>query len=122
MRFLIIFIFLTCNSFASEVIDIKNLVINKNLKKYDDLTFLDGDGETAFNFYDKNAEKASRILRSLDELNLYRIAIEKYPFYHPVQTSNRFTSGFGPRWGRMHNGTDFAAPHGTPIRDRKSVV
>ena len=41
MRFLIIFIFLTCNSFASEVIDIKNLVINKNLKKYDDLTFLD---------------------------------------------------------------------------------
>ena len=81
-----------------------------------DLTFLDGDGETAFNFYDKNAEKASRILKSLDELNLYRIAIEKYPFYHPVQTSNRFTSGFGPRWGRMHNGTDFAAPHGTPIR------
>ena len=41
MRFLIIFIFLTCNSFASEVIDIKNLVINKNLKKYGDLTFLD---------------------------------------------------------------------------------
>jgi len=81
-----------------------------------DLTFLDGDGETAFNFYDKNAEKASRILKSLDELNLYRIAVEKYPFYHPVQTSNRFTSGFGPRWGRMHNGTDFAAPHGTPIR------
>ena len=74
-----------------------------------DLTFLDGDGETAFNFYDKNAEKASRILKSLDELNLYRIAIEKYPFYHPVQTSNRFTSGFGPRWGRMHNGTDFCS-------------
>ena len=41
MRFLIIFIFLTCNSFASEALNIKNLVINKNLKKYDDLTFLD---------------------------------------------------------------------------------
>ena len=81
-----------------------------------DLSFLDGDGETALGIYDKNAEKASRILRNLDELNLYRIAVEKYPFYHPVQTSNRFTSGFGPRWGRMHNGTDFAAPHGTPIR------
>ena len=41
MRILIIFIFLISNSFATEVIDIKNLVINKELKKYDDLTFLD---------------------------------------------------------------------------------
>jgi thiol-disulfide isomerase/thioredoxin len=41
MRFLIIFIFLLSNSFADEVTDIKNLVINKELKKYDDLTFLD---------------------------------------------------------------------------------
>ena len=41
MRFLIIFIFLISNSFASEVNDIKNLVINKELKKYDGLTFLD---------------------------------------------------------------------------------
>ena len=41
MRFLIIFIFLVSNSFANEVTDIKNLVINKELKKYDGLTFLD---------------------------------------------------------------------------------
>ena len=41
MRFLIIFIFLISNSFAEEIIDIKNLVINKELKKYDGLTFLD---------------------------------------------------------------------------------
>ena len=41
MRFLIIFIFLLSNSFAEEVSDIKNLFINKELKKYDDLTFLD---------------------------------------------------------------------------------
>ena len=41
MRFLIIFIFLISNSFANEVIDIKNLIINKELKKYDSLTFLD---------------------------------------------------------------------------------
>ena len=41
MRFLIIFIFLISNSFANEIKDIKNLVINKELKKYDELTFLD---------------------------------------------------------------------------------
>ena len=41
MRFLIIFIFLISNSFADEVNDIKNLVINKELKKYDSLTFID---------------------------------------------------------------------------------
>ena len=40
MRFLIIFIFIISNSFAEEI-DIKNLVINKELKKYDDLTFTD---------------------------------------------------------------------------------
>ena len=41
MRFLIIFIFIVSNSFAGEVTDIKNIVINKELKKYDSLTFLD---------------------------------------------------------------------------------
>jgi len=41
MRFLIIFIFLISNSFADEATDIKNLVINKELKKYDSITFLD---------------------------------------------------------------------------------
>ena len=41
MRFLIIFIFLVSNSFADEVTDIKNLIINKELKKYDGLTFFD---------------------------------------------------------------------------------
>ena len=41
MRFLIIFIFLITNSFANESPNIKNLVITKQLKKYDSLTFLD---------------------------------------------------------------------------------
>ena len=41
MRFLIIFIFLITNSLANEIADIKNLVINEKLKKYDELTFLD---------------------------------------------------------------------------------
>ena len=41
MRFLIIFIFLISNSFANETVVIKNLIINKDLKKYESLTFLD---------------------------------------------------------------------------------
>ena len=40
MRFLIIFIFLVSNSFATEVNEVKNLIINKELKRYDSLTFL----------------------------------------------------------------------------------
>ena len=43
MRFLIIFIFLLSNSFANEVTDLKNVIINKELKKYDDLTFLNAE-------------------------------------------------------------------------------
>ena len=34
MRFLIIFIFLLSNSLANEVTDLKNIVINKDIKKY----------------------------------------------------------------------------------------
>ncbi len=41
MRILIIFTFLLTSAFAKETTDIKNLVINKELKKYDNLTFLD---------------------------------------------------------------------------------
>ena len=41
MRLLTIFIFLIFSSFAGEAADIKNLIINKELKKYDSLTFLD---------------------------------------------------------------------------------
>tara|TARA_B100001564_G_scaffold316865_1_gene292487 strand:+ start:303 stop:812 length:510 start_codon:yes stop_codon:yes gene_type:complete len=41
MRILIIFIFLISSSFAQEIGEIKNLVINKKMKKYDGLTFLD---------------------------------------------------------------------------------
>tara|TARA_B100001094_G_C17911518_1_gene661443 strand:+ start:225 stop:734 length:510 start_codon:yes stop_codon:yes gene_type:complete len=41
MRFLIIFTFLLSNAFANDVVDIENLIINKEIKKYDDLTFLD---------------------------------------------------------------------------------
>ncbi len=64
---------------------------------------------------DPDAERANRILDAMDRINLYRIAAERAPFDIPVKSSFRYTSGFGMRWGRMHNGTDFAAPVGTPI-------
>ena len=41
MRLLIIFIFLMSNLHADEALGIKNLIINKDLKKYESLTFLD---------------------------------------------------------------------------------
>lgn len=62
-----------------------------------------------------DAERANRILNRLDELNLYRIAAEKAPFAMPIKNAFRYTSGYGMRWGRLHAGTDFAAPQGTPI-------
>ena len=43
MRFIIIFIFFFSNAIAGEVPNLKNIVINEKLKKYDDLTFLDAD-------------------------------------------------------------------------------
>ena len=62
-----------------------------------------------------DAMRANRILNQMDRLNLYRIAAQKAPFATPLKDPFRFTSGFGYRWGRLHAGTDFAAPHGTPI-------
>lgn len=68
-----------------------------------------------------NVERANRLLKQMDQLNLYRMAAEGAPFANPVKSSYRFTSGFGyrrdPKTGgrRMHNGADFAAPHGTDI-------
>ena len=41
MRLLIIFIFFISNSFADETLNIKNLAVNKELKKYKDITFFD---------------------------------------------------------------------------------
>ena len=41
MRFLILFIFLTTKVFANDVSEIKNIVIHKELKIYDNVIFLD---------------------------------------------------------------------------------
>ncbi len=46
MRFLIIFIFLISNSLGDETPNIKNIVINNELKTYDNVTFLDSNKKT----------------------------------------------------------------------------
>lgn len=66
----------------------------------------DLDGDTA---------RAESILRKLDEMNMYRIAVDQLPFAMPVKSSFRFSSPFGWRWGRMHEGVDMAAPIGTKV-------
>lgn len=60
-------------------------------------------------------DKARQIIVTLDQMNTYRIAIEKLPLAMPVTANFRYTSGFGRRWGRMHEGIDMAGPVGTPI-------
>lgn len=64
---------------------------------------------------DATSIRANNVIDRLDTLNLYRIAAQKAPFGMPVKSSFRFTSGFGPRWGRSHKGADFAAATGTPV-------
>ena len=64
---------------------------------------------------DADGQRANNILNSLDRINIYRIAAERLPFAMPVRDAFRFTSPFGFRWGRLHAGTDFAAPIGTPV-------
>jgi murein DD-endopeptidase MepM/ murein hydrolase activator NlpD len=53
------------------------------------------------------------ILRGAKPEFSYRDRLEK-KFMYPIKT--RITSYYGPRWGRMHEGIDFAAPMGSPIR------
>ena len=70
---------------------------------------------------DATTERANRLLKELDRINLFRIAADKTPVGLPVKSAFRFTSGFGYRndpkgaGRRMHAGVDFAASPGTPI-------
>jgi murein DD-endopeptidase MepM/ murein hydrolase activator NlpD len=64
---------------------------------------------------DQDTARANRLLDRLEEVELYRLAADSLPLAHPVPGPHRRTSGFGPRWGRMHSGLDFAGPRGSEI-------
>lgn len=64
---------------------------------------------------DDSTLRANQILNQLDRINLYRTAVDRVPLSMPVKDAFRYTSPFGPRWGRMHEGVDMAGPVGTPI-------
>lgn len=59
--------------------------------------------------------RANEVMVSLGKVNNYRIAVSKLPLAMPVKSAFRFTSGYGQRWGRAHQGIDMAGPVGTPI-------
>ena len=65
--------------------------------------------------------RANAILKTLDNMNMYRIAAFKTPFAMPVKTAVRYTSGFGGRNDpmgrgyRRHEGQDMAGDYGAPI-------
>ena len=59
--------------------------------------------------------KAKEILITLDQMNSYRIAVSKMPLAMPVKSAFRYTSNFGRRWGRSHEGIDMAGPVGTAV-------
>ncbi len=61
------------------------------------------------------ALRVEGMFKRLDRLNLYNLAMPKIPFAMPVKGNYRYTSGFGPRRGRMHYGLDLAAEYGKPI-------
>lgn len=60
--------------------------------------------------------RALGILNRLDEMNMYRIAVDRLPFAMPLEGGYRFTSPMGYRWGRLHAGIDLAGPIGMKIK------
>ena len=65
----------------------------------------------------KAREYPQRVLGRLDKYGVSPAAGATGQWTLPLANgSYRIVSGFGPRAGKLHAGTDFAAPRGTPIR------
>ena len=62
-----------------------------------------------------NEKLAAKMVDQILELGAWRIAVQKIPFAHPLNETFQYTSGFGPRWGTRHYGTDMSAKHGSAI-------
>lgn len=63
----------------------------------------------------ENEARAQEVMVSLGKFDNYRIAVSKLPLAMPVKSAFRFSSHYGARWGRQHQGIDMAAPVGTPV-------
>ena len=83
MRILIILIFLVSNSYAIEAKEIKNLIINKELKKYDSITLIDDKGKLInlsefkgnliiLNFWATWCAPCKEEMPSLDKLQIHK--------------------------------------------------
>ena len=83
MRILILLIFLVSNSYANEVKEIKNLVINTELKKHDSITLIDDKGKVInlseyngnlilLNFWATWCAPCKEEMPSLDKLQIHK--------------------------------------------------
>ena len=83
MRILIILIFLVSNSYANEVKEIKNLIINKEFKKYDSISLIDDKGKLInmseykgnlilLNFWATWCAPCKEEMPSLDKLQIHK--------------------------------------------------
>ena len=83
MRILILLFFLVSNSYANEVKEIKNLIINKELKKYDSITLIDDKGKLIdlseykgnlilLNFWATWCAPCKEEMPSLDKLQIHK--------------------------------------------------
>ena len=66
--------------------------------------------------------RATKVLITLDQVNSYRIAMDKVPLAMPLRSAFRYSSNYGARWGRRHEGIDMALPVGNAVHSTAEGV